>query len=142
MAVVDANAMWTTRCEGREFVGHFDDCFNDLIPGLEILGLILKIVMIYPFSWYSLQMFVPAEAERKGIWASKKLSNADTYRPIGMIVACFALAWVIVRLATFPWSPYHMMWSYLYWTGAALWWLIAASVLWVTAQSQAGEPLE
>ncbi|MEJ6009712.1 hypothetical protein [Novosphingobium aquae] len=112
------------RCRGREYSDHFDDCFNDYFPLLEMSAPIVALALLWPFLQYSFTIWSPDIQQRSRIWWFASRSESGYFWPEFQVIAGLGAAWCVWRAASYPLD--HLTAGYIAtWLGFAVWFLAA-----------------
>jgi len=117
------------RCEGRQFSGSFDDCFNDYLPILEFSLPFFCLLLLYPFARLSSSLFAPQPEQRTFRWRLASRSSGEDFYPTLHIFPAIGAAWAIWRGLSYPFVA--QMWPYLlFWLVFALWFALGIVIAW------------
>jgi len=122
-------AEWSHRCGHRTFSGEFDDCFNDMLPILELAAPVMTLLLAYPFARLAFSIFAPAPERRTRRWRMASRSGGARYFPAFQIAAALGIAWVVFHVRLLP--PFPAGWPFhLYWAAWTLWFMLGAWASW------------
>ena len=117
------------RCQGREFTGTFDDCFNDYLPILELAAPILSLLLVYPFGRFAFSLLAPDPDERRLRWRLATRSNSEDLFPLVHAIAILGCVWALWRSLTYAFAI--ELWPYVvFWLIFSLWFGLAAFLAW------------
>lgn len=112
--LIGGAAKRSVQCRGREFTGHWDDCFSDQLPFFEMAAPFVALLLLWPFLRFGFSLWAPDPQFRTQRW---RLANEDSMRTLwpalqlgGMALA----AWCFYRAALYPidpvTAPYQLTW--------------------------------
>ena len=112
------------RCAGRAYRGHFDDCFNDILP-FEILVIPFTLALTIPFLRLASSLFAPPPERRTARWRLATRSAAGAYFPAFQIAAAAGVAWAVWHVSALPraWALFPL---FLYWLAWICWFCLGA----------------
>lgn len=112
------------RCRGREFTGSFDDCFNDYLPILELVWMIISFVLALMFIRLSFRVWSGvSEGGWRWAWGKKPdYESTGSSRRWGLLAGLALTLWQLARLPT---NPDWIHWVHLYWVAFVLWFALS-----------------
>ena len=126
--IVESNTRWQIRCAGRRFEG-FDDCYNDYLPVLEFVALLIYPLFIWLFARYAFSMFAPPAEDRRLQWRWANSDAGCDYFPGFLIGALIGLLWAIWNIYALPLEL--IFWKiFAYWIICAAWFVAGSLVSW------------
>ncbi|HEX5182990.1 MAG TPA: hypothetical protein VFW19_07540 [Allosphingosinicella sp.] len=108
------------RCRGRVYTGHFDDCFNDYLPILEMVAPVLALLLAYPFARFAFSLYAPPVEQRRARWRlATKGDPAGLWPPLHAFAA-IGVMWCLWRAVTYRAAREFLPFR-LFWTAFGLW---------------------
>lgn len=133
MPLFGGAAKWAHRCQGREFTGVMDDCFNDYLPILEAVVPIVALLLLYPFARMAFSLFAPPPDQRTYRWRLATSSSLSDLFPTLHVFAAIGIAWAGWRAALYPLGG--ETWPFIaFWLLFANWFSVALVVALINAK--------
>lgn len=102
------------RCRGRIYTGHFDDCFNDYIPALEMMAPFVALILTYAFARFAFSLYAPPAELRRARWRLATEGDPAGLWPLLHACAAIGILWCLWRALTYPAArellPFHLFW--------------------------------
>ncbi|HEX4847543.1 MAG TPA: hypothetical protein VFV30_05330 [Novosphingobium sp.] len=122
-------AKWEVQCRGRDFIGRWDDCFNDQLPFFEMAAPFLALMLLWPFLRFANTLWSPDPQLRTKDW---RLASENTKQVLWPLLQWSGLAlgiWCFHRAALYPIDPVTAPYQ-LTWVVFGLWALAGAVMAW------------